>query len=144
RLRTQRTGFCALGALKANVGHLNAAAGVAGFIKAVLALENAEIPPVAGFEQQNPRIDFASSPFYIPTRATAWPKGAAPRRAAVSGFGLGGTNPHVVLEEAPPAPPRRGSGLHEALVVSARTPGALDRATRALAEHLRAHGDEPL
>ncbi|MEU6774135.1 beta-ketoacyl synthase N-terminal-like domain-containing protein [Streptomyces sp. NPDC046759] len=94
--------YCALGSVKTNIGHLGAAAGIAGFIKTVLALEHRAIPPSLHFEAPNPLIDFASSPFRVPTRLEPWDSpGDRPRRAAVSAFGVGGTNAHAVLEEAP-------------------------------------------
>lgn len=108
RHSTDRTGFCALGSVKTNIGHLGAAAGIAGLIKAVLALEHRRIPPSLHFERPNPLIDFETGPFRVPTALEDWPEGDHPRRAAVSAFGIGGTNAHVILEEAPaPHPPRR-------------------------------------
>ncbi len=136
---TGRRGFCALGAVKANIGHLDAAAGVTGLIKATLAVERGEIPPVAGFERPNPEIDFAGSPFYIPTSLLGWPAGESPRRAGVSSFGLGGTNAHVVLEQAPPSTPgSEPARPWQLLVLSARSEAALEAASTNLAEHLRA------
>ncbi len=107
RLGTPDTGFCALGSVKGNVGHLDTAAGVAGLIKAVLAVEHATIPPSLHFDQPNPKIDFANSPFVVNDRLSAWPSDPWPRRAGVSSFGIGGTNAHVVIEQAPSiaAPP---------------------------------------
>src|SRR6185437_14134418 len=93
--------FCALGSIKGNVGHLNTAAGIAGFIKAVLALEREAIPPTLHHRAPNPEIDLAGSPFFVSTELLPWRRGPAPRRAGVSSFGFGGTNAHVVLEEAP-------------------------------------------
>jgi acyl transferase domain-containing protein/acyl carrier protein len=135
---TDRTGFCALGSVKTNLGHCNAAAGVAGLFKTVLSLQHGEIPASLGFERPNPQIDFAASPFFVNTQLAPWPDLDAPKRAGVSSFGLGGTNAHIVLEE-PRAretseAPSRAAQL---LVISARTPTALDTATANLAEHLR-------
>ncbi|MEY9857133.1 acyl transferase domain-containing protein [Catenulispora sp. GAS73] len=128
-------GRCALGSVKANVGHLAAAAGVTGFIKAVLALQHAEIPGHPAFTRPNPQIDLAGSPFRIDTGPTPWPVGPTPRRAAVSSFGIGGTNAHVVLEEAPPQPgrtaPADGPRL---LAVSAKSDGALRELAGRLAD----------
>ncbi|HUK92178.1 MAG TPA: beta-ketoacyl synthase N-terminal-like domain-containing protein, partial [Blastocatellia bacterium] len=120
---------CALGSVKTNLGHLDAAAGVAGLIKSVLALEHREIPPSLHFEHLNPEIDFDGSPFYINTQLTPWPVSQSPRRAGVSSFGIGGTNAHVILEEAPA--PRRinNSRGWQLLLLSARTAQALDRVT---------------
>jgi acyl transferase domain-containing protein len=130
--------FCALGSVKGNIGHLDAAAGVAGLIKTVLALHHRQLPPSLHFTRPNPEIDFDSSPFYVNTSCRPWPEGPTPRRAGVSSFGIGGTNVHLVLEEAArevgPAVSRR----EQLLVVSARTQQALDRATVRLARHLRA------
>ncbi|WP_245877707.1 beta-ketoacyl synthase N-terminal-like domain-containing protein, partial [Streptomyces glaucescens] len=97
RHSTRRTGFCALGSVKTNIGHLGAAAGIAGLIKAVLALEHRQIPPSLHFDRPNPLIDFDASPFRVPTALEDWPAADHPRRAAVSAFGIGGTNAHVVL-----------------------------------------------
>jgi acyl transferase domain-containing protein/acyl carrier protein len=137
--KTEKRGFCAVGSVKASIGHLDAAAGVAGLIKTVLAMEHHTVPPTPHFERPNPKIDFARSAFYVSSRAEPWTADGAPRRAGVSSFGIGGTNAHVVLEEAPqPAPsvPRRPWHL---LVLSAKTASALDAATARLADHLRAH-----
>lgn len=98
---TQKNGFCAIGSVKTNVGHLDEAAGIAGLIKTVLALKHKSIPPSLHFQQPNPNIDFANSPFYVNTALTEWKTNGTPRRAGVSSFGMGGTNCHVVLEEAP-------------------------------------------
>jgi acyl transferase domain-containing protein len=130
---TRRRGFCAIGSVKTNVGHLDAAAGVIGLIKAVLALRHGVIPPSLHFERPNPRIDFPRTPFYVNTAPTAWPEGGQPRRAGVSSLGIGGTNAHVVVEEAPPAPVSGPGRPYQLLVLSARTPTALDTATRNLA-----------
>ncbi len=136
RTFTPAAGFCALGSVKANIGHLDAAAGVAGLIKAILALESREKPPLANFERANPEIDLPATPFYVPTRLENWPAGSQPRRAAVSSFGLGGTNVHVVLEEAPPSPPGIPGRPWQLLTLSARTPAALEKATAVLVGHL--------
>jgi phthiocerol/phenolphthiocerol synthesis type-I polyketide synthase E len=134
-----RSDPCSLGSVKANIGHLDAAAGIAGFIKAVLALHFEQIPPLAGL---TPRPEIASSPFILDHTARKWTS-AVPRRAGVSSFGLGGTNAHVVLEEAPPpAAVSPSSGPADAvLTVSARTPTELAAATSRLAEHLRSVHD---
>ena len=109
--------------MKTNIGHLDAAAGVAGLIKAVLALEHRQIPPSLHFEQPNPQIDFASSPFFVNTALRDWDgRTATPRRAGVSSLGIGGTNAHVVLEEAPPPSLRAASRPWQLLLLSARTP----------------------
>ncbi len=132
---TSRRGFCALGSVKTNMGHLDAAAGVAGLIKTVLSLEHREIPPSLNFETPNPKIDFESSPFYVSARLLPWAS-EGPRRAGVSSFGIGGTNAHVVLEEAPPAEVPSPAREWQLLLLSARTETALDRATERLRRHL--------
>jgi phthiocerol/phenolphthiocerol synthesis type-I polyketide synthase E len=141
RSGTEDVGFCQLGSLKANIGHLDIAAGVAGFIKAIQVLKNREFPPLVNFRSPNPQLELESSPFAIGTSASAWPECATPRRAGVSSFGIGGTNAHVVLEEAPgiaDRPPTIGPHL---LLLSARTATALDRAKSGLASHLSAAPD---
>jgi acyl transferase domain-containing protein len=144
RERTSANGFCALASVKSNIGHLGAAAGVAGLIKAALALENRAIPPSLLFETPNPQIDFASSPFYVATSLREWPANGTPRRAGVSAFGMGGTNAHVVLEEAPPAAPAAASRPWQLLLLSTRTETALATATANLAAHLETVADDDL
>jgi phthiocerol/phenolphthiocerol synthesis type-I polyketide synthase E len=136
RAGTDRTGFCALGSIKGNLGHLDAAGGVAGLIKAVLALERERIPPSLHYTAPNPEIDFAATPFYVNAPLAEWRRGAEPRRAGVSAFGVGGTNAHVVLEEAPPAAPGGPARPWQLLVLSARTSTALAAATADLASCL--------
>ena len=159
----ERRGYCAIGSVKTNVGHLDAAAGVTGLIKAVMALKHRRLPPSLNFDTPNPQIDFAASPFYVNTEAKPWPAGPAPRRAGVSSFGMGGTNVHLVLEEAPAVD---GSGkeasqldaatacsmtvagdggkddVRQALLLSARTASALDAACARLAAHLQQQEQE--
>ena len=128
---------CALGSVKGNIGHLNTASGVAGLIKTVLCLEQAELPPSLHFETPNPALGLADSRFFVAREARPWPPEALPRRAAVSSFGIGGTNAHVVLEEAPPVealPPPRPEQL---LVLSARSEVALEAKATQLAARLR-------
>jgi len=136
---TTRRGFCAIGSVKSNFGHLSCAAGVAGLIKTVLVLERGAIPPTVHYTSPNPAIDFASGPFYVTTRLQPWARNGTPRRAGVSSFGVGGTNAHVVVEEAPAraAPTARRS--HQLLVVSGRSDAALETATTHLATHLQSH-----
>ncbi|MET0397551.1 MAG: amino acid adenylation domain-containing protein, partial [Longimicrobiaceae bacterium] len=135
---------CALGAVKSNVGHLDGAAGATGLIKAVLAVEHGEIPPTLHFTEPNPRIDFAASPFFVNSELHPWPANGHPRRAGVSSFGIGGTNAHVVLEEAPAPLPSQPARAWQLLTLSARTPSALEAATDRLAAHLRAHPEQEL
>jgi acyl transferase domain-containing protein len=143
RRRTARRGFCAVGSVKTNIGHLDAAAGIAGLLKTVLALAHRQIPPSLNFTAPNPQIDFAASAFYVNTALAEW-ESAGPRRAGVSSFGVGGTNVHVVLEEAPataPSAPTRGLQL---LLLAARTGPALESLTDRLAAHLLAHPEQEL
>jgi amino acid adenylation domain-containing protein len=144
---TDRKGYCAIGSLKTNLGHLDTAAGVCGLIKAVLALHHRALPPSLHFQSPNPRIDFAGSPFFVNTGLRPWeaPDGA-PRRAGVTSLGMGGTNAHVVLEEAPESP-REGASAGrpwQLLALSAKSATALDRATLRLADHLRDRPELPL
>ena len=137
RAQTQKTGFCAIGSLKTNIGHVNAAAGVAGLIKTVLMMQHRQLPPSLHFTEPNPAIDFANSPFYVNHALTDWPAGGAPRRAGVSSFGIGGTNAHLVLEEAAAAPAPTASRPQQLLVLSARSEAALEAATANLAADLK-------
>ena len=139
KAQTDRRGYCGVGSVKSNFGHLSCAAGVAGLIKTVLALEHGAIPPTLHFTAPNPAIDFAGSPFYVTTSLRRWERNGTPRRAGVSSFGVGGTNAHVVIEEAPAhtAPAERRP--HQLLVLSARSQTALDTTTKRLAAHLLAH-----
>ena len=129
---------CAIGSVKGNVGHLDAAAGITGLIKAVLALENEALPGTVNFEQPNPACGLEAGPFVVNSRLAAWKRGGRPRRAGVTSLGFGGTNAHVVVEEAPPSPvsPKSSRRWH-LLVVSAKTVGALERSTANLAGYLR-------
>ncbi|WCM94334.1 acyltransferase domain-containing protein [Acidovorax sp. NCPPB 2350] len=147
RADTARRGYCAVGSVKTNVGHLDAAAGVAGLIKAAMALKSAELPPSLNLSKPHPQIDFAASPFYVNTALQPWPQGAFPRRAGVSSFGIGGTNVHVVLEEAPAIAlqgTRREPLSWELLPVSARSEAALEQSRARLASHLRGQPGLPL
>jgi amino acid adenylation domain-containing protein len=144
RVRTDRRGFCALGSVKTNIGHLDTAAGIAGLIKTVLALEHREIPPSLHYEKPNPRIDFAAGPFFVNAALRPWEASGTPRRAGISSFGIGGTNVHAVLEEPPAALPSGASRPWQLVVLSARTPTALDAAARNLAGALTARPELPL
>ena len=141
---TDRSGFCALGSVKTNIGHLDTAAGMAGLIKTALMLEHRTLVPSLHFSEPNPEIDFESSPFYVATDTTEWTAGEGPRRAGVSSFGIGGTNGHVILQEPPPAPPLSDERGPELLVLSARSKESLKAATTQLARHLRQRRDLPL
>jgi amino acid adenylation domain-containing protein len=136
--------FCAVGSVKTNVGHLDAAAGVAGFIKTVLALKNRTIPPILNYRTPNPRIDLRETPFYVNTRLKKWHGNGTPLRAGVSAFGIGGTNAHVLLEEAPPMPLQKTSATAEThrerpllLQLSAATETALETMTQNLVRHFK-------
>jgi acyl transferase domain-containing protein len=137
RRHTDKTAFCPLGSLKSNLGHLDRAAGVAALIKTALALERRVIPPSINFETPNPKIDFAASPFFVNTTLREWPQEGAPRRAGVNSLGMGGTNVHVVVEEAPAPPPTTPSRPFQLLALSAKTESALEAAAANLAQHLR-------
>lgn len=141
RAHTNRKGYCAIGSVKSNFGHLDAAAGVAGLVKTVLALQHGVIPPTLHFEKANPQIDFENSPFYVNAALSAWPTSTRPRRAAVNSLGVGGTNVHVILEEPPALVPRPRCARHQLLLLSAKTPTALDTATANLARHLECNTD---
>ncbi|MFN3720125.1 MAG: amino acid adenylation domain-containing protein [Rhizobium rhizophilum] len=133
---------CALGSLKGSIGHLDAAAGVAGLIKATLALHHRKIPAMPNYEKPNPRIDLGNTRFYIPRQTTDWFSGSTPRRAGVSAFGVGGTNIHVVLEEAPKrAETREQVSGPVILPLSARSEPALSEMRRNLADRLEKNGD---
>ncbi len=138
RRTTDDVGFCRIGSVKSNIGHTVIAAGAAGVIKTALALNQGRLPASLHFNAPNPKIDFATSPFVVNAGMTPWPRGDAPRRAGVSGFGVGGTNAHAVLEEAPlraASPPAVGPQL---LQLSARSRAALDAMALRLADHLQA------
>src|SRR3546814_50641 len=141
RRQTAGAGFCRIGSAKSNVGHLVIAAGATGVIKTALSLQQRCIPASLHFNEPNPSIDFAASPFVVNAAMTAWPDGDAPRRAGVSALGVGGTNAHVVMEQAPAranSEPARGPQL---LTLSARTPAALVQAASRLGAHLAAAPD---
>lgn len=139
RRSTRRTGYCGIGSLKSNVGHLDAAAGVAGLIKTVLALEHAQLPPSLHFQKLNPHIEMKDSPFFVNSRLTDWHVKGSPRRAGVTSLGIGGTNAHVVLQEAPPQNRTQETTPYQLLTVSAKTEEAAARSLANLATHLRAH-----
>lgn len=137
---TDRTNYCYLGSIKANIGHLGAAAGVTGLIKAALVVQSGEIPPLVNFVEPNPDLALESSPFRVPTETTALPPQHAPRRAAVSSFGIGGTNVHAIVEEPPRTDPLGGHASSdmrfELCLLSAKSRGALESTSRAIAAYL--------
>ncbi|MEE9429086.1 MAG: SDR family NAD(P)-dependent oxidoreductase [Paracoccaceae bacterium] len=142
---TDETGFCKLGSVKTNIGHLDTAAGVASLIKTSLSLHHKQIPASLGYEKPNPAIDFENSPFKVNGTLSDWVSHKGPRRAGVNALGVGGTNAHVVLEEAPT---RAASELSDwpfqLFTLSARSKGALDGNAANLAVHLRNNPDQPL
>ncbi|PRP91641.1 Phthiocerol/phenolphthiocerol synthesis polyketide synthase type I PpsE [Enhygromyxa salina] len=141
REHTEASSYCAVGSVKSNIGHLDAAAGVVGLVKTVLALEHGAIPPSLHFRRPNPRIDFESTPFFVARELADWPADGGPRRASVSSFGIGGTNAHAVLEQAPHRAVSSSSRPAQVLVVSARTPAALEAASTRLADQLEREPD---
>ena len=138
RQGTEETGFCRIGSVKTNIGHLDTAAGVASLIKATLAVKEGSIPPSLGFEKPNPTIDFDTSPFLVNHRRHEWPRPKDhPRRAAVNSLGVGGTNAHAIVQEPPPRPATQESPRPFQLFMwSARNKGGLDDGTIRLADYL--------
>ncbi|MCP4153446.1 MAG: acyltransferase domain-containing protein, partial [bacterium] len=131
--------FCRIGSVKTNIGHLDAAAGIAGLIKTVLSLKHKLIPPSLHYEKPNPKINFEDTPFYVNAELSEWKNDEYPLRAGVSSFGIGGTNAHAVIEEAPEISPseNRDGREHKMLFISAKTAPSLDRAAENLAEYFR-------
>jgi acyl transferase domain-containing protein len=144
RAATSRKQFCGIGSVKTNIGHLNSAAGVAGVIKTVLALENQALPPSLHFERPNPNIDFENSPFYVVSRLQEWPANGEPRRAGVSSFGIGGTNAHMILEEIEGRSSAGSARPSQLLTLSAKTTAALVTATAHLSRHLGSNSNQSL
>ncbi len=141
RSSTQKKGFCAIGSVKSNIGHLDVASGIAGFIKTVLMLERNVVPATLHFKTPNPEIDFVNSPFYVNASLSEWKKGRTPRRAGVSSFGIGGTNAHVILEESPELEPAQEGvdrPLH-LLGLSAKNEEALKELAGKFEHHLASH-----
>ena len=135
-----KNGYCALGSLKANVGHLDIAAGITGFIKAVLCLKNKKLPASINVTEPNPMIDFPNTPFYVNLTAKDWERGETPRRAGVSSFGIGGTNAHIILEEAPGIEKNisnTSKQQNHLLLLSARTDSALENTKNRFVEFLK-------
>ncbi len=138
-VHTDKKKFCPIGSVKSNFGHLDRAAGVTALIKTTLALRHRQIPPSINFEQPNPNIDFENSPFFVNTGLREWSSNGVPRRAGVNSLGVGGTNVHVVLEEAPAVEPSGPSRPWQLLVTSGKSEEALDQIAIRLAEHLEVH-----
>lgn len=141
---SSRNQFCALGTGKTHIGHLDVAAGATGVIKTVLQLQNSSIPSLLHFQAPNPKIDFENSPFFPVSKPMQWSRGATPRRAGVSAFGVGGTNAHIVLEEAPEGQPSSPSRQCQLLLLSAKTEAALEKMSHRLASHLEGHPEKAL
>ena len=141
RKQTSRKSFCALGSVKTNIGHLDTAAGIAGLIKTALVIEHQEIPPTLHFVKPNPAMDLENSPFYVNNNLVTRNDGSTPWRAAVSSFGLGGTNAHVVLEEGPETALQKSLRPLYLVTLSARTPAALETTAFMLADHVESAGD---
>ena len=141
RASTNKKSFCAIGSVKTNIGHLDAAAGVTSLIKTALALKHKQIPPSLNFNEPNPEIDFTNSPFYVNTTLSEWKANGIPRRAGVSSFGIGGTNAHVILEEASTVEISEPSRPWQVLMLSAKTSSALETATINLINYFKQHPD---
>ena len=139
RESTDKVGFCGLGSVKTNIGHLDTAAGVASIVKASLALQRGEIPPTLNYEAPNPRIEFDGGPFYVNDKLRKWTPEVGIRRAAVNSLGVGGTNAFVILEEPPSVTSDPSTRPWQLITLSGRNRNALDDNTRRLAAHLRAH-----
>jgi amino acid adenylation domain-containing protein len=137
RANTSAKQFCAIGTAKTNVGHLDVAAGVTGLINATNILRHGILPPTLHFQRPNPKFDLGNSPFYVNAKLTEWKPQELPRRAGVSAFGVGGTNAHVILEEAPAQTSEDSARPTQLLLLSARSEQALENATKNLAEHLK-------
>ena len=144
RKSTEAQGYCAIGSVKGNIGHLDAAAGVAGLIKTALMLRNRELTPSLNFNAPNPRIAFEGGPFFVNAGRAPWPGGVEARRAGVTSLGVGGTNAHVVLEEPPARAVASAATRPELLVLAARSSAALGQMRARLADHLAANPDVPL
>lgn len=135
---TKKRDFCGIGSVKTNIGHLSAASGIAGLIKTVLCMQHKMLPSTLNFETPNPNLHLAESPFYVNTDCTEWPDEVFPRRAGLSSFGIGGTNAHLILEEAPVVNRNLSAQSHQLIVLSARTVSALDQMTMDLTNYLSA------
>ncbi|MEH7734745.1 type I polyketide synthase [Bacillus pumilus] len=134
---TDKKQFCAIGSVKTNIGHLDSAAGVAGFIKTTLSLYHQMLPPSLHYKKTNPKIDFESSPFYVNTTPVPWMKTGQPLRAGVSSFGVGGTNVHLIMEEAPAADKPSLERDHELMVISARSKQAVQKSAEQMTSYLK-------
>ncbi|MCH9697321.1 MAG: acyltransferase domain-containing protein, partial [Gammaproteobacteria bacterium] len=144
--RTENKQYCALGSIKTNLGHMDTAAGIAGLIKTALALYQRKIPASLHFTEANPAIDFEQSPFYVNQHLQNWTQSQTPRRAGVSSFGIGGTNAHVILEQAPDASNRSqpSSRPRQILPLSAKSPQALSQLAQSIAAHVQTNANQNL
>ncbi|WP_426424820.1 amino acid adenylation domain-containing protein [Bradyrhizobium genosp. A] len=138
RAHTDRKQFCTIGTAKTNVGHLDVAAGVTGLINATNIVRDGVFPPTLHFKKPNPKFDFAGSPFRVNVKKSEW-RAEGPRRAGVSSFGVGGTNAHVIIEQAPSTRPSESPRPNHLLLLSARSPAALEQASKNLIAHLQSH-----
>lgn len=141
RLKTERKSYCAIGSVKTNIGHLDAAAGIAGLVKAALSLKHRQIPPSLHFTRPNPELNIEESPFFVNTALSDWKTESPLRYAGVSSFGIGGTNAHVVLEEAPEIVRQDDPARWHVLPLSARTQKSLAAMTHNLAGHFNNNHD---
>lgn len=142
---TNKRQFCAIGSVKTNIGHLVHAGGLASVIKTVLSMQHRMIPASLNFEEPNPNIDFINSPFYVNTKLSKWESGDNPLRAGVSSFGIGGTNTHVILEEAPKSEPSEKSNrAGQLIVLSAKTGTALSKMSANLVDFLKKNPETQL
>lgn len=141
--KTSKRGFCAIGSVKTNLGHLDVAAGATGLLKTILMLQHKKLPPSLHFKRPNPKIDFENSPFYVQTHLADWTS-ETPRRAGVSSFGIGGTNAHVIVEEAPVRERTNASRRHKLLLLSAKSESALEQVTDNIARYLDENPDSDL
>ena len=133
---------CAIGSVKTNIGHLDAAAGIAGLIKTILALEHEILPASLHFESPNPQINFVDSPFYVNRTTSRWKASPQARlRAGISSFGIGGTNAHLIVEQAPAADPDSESRPSQLLIFSAKTGAALEAMVQNAIEHFDQNPD---
>ncbi len=143
---TDRKGFCAIGTVKTNIGHLDIASGVAGLIKTILALEHESLPPTLHFKAPNPKLGLEDSPFFVNAELRPWPRGPKPRIAGINAAGVGGTNVHLIIEEAPAAPAAAAAAPHgetpHLFVLSARDDNALAEARARLAAHVETHAEQ--
>jgi amino acid adenylation domain-containing protein len=142
--RTSQAPSCAIGSVKTNIGHLNSAAGIAGLTKVVLSVKHGKIPATLHFKSLNPTINFESTPFFINDEVLDWSDSTLPRMAGVSSFGIGGTNAHAIIAQAPVLKLPDASGRAQLLLLSARTKDALNAMRAALADQLRSHPETEL